>query len=61
MSNFLDDKLNQSIFFDINYFEALGSNTLVVRIIVRQCGVTVSGYLGNRHKQKHLESEDSQE
>ena len=27
MSNFLDDNLNQSVFFDINYLEVLGSNT----------------------------------
>jgi hypothetical protein len=26
MSNFLDDNLNQSVFFDINYLEVLGSN-----------------------------------
>jgi transposase len=27
MSNFLDDNLNQSVFFDINYLETLGNNT----------------------------------
>jgi len=27
MSNFLDDNLNQSVFFDINYLEVLGNNT----------------------------------
>ncbi|MFT5550420.1 MAG: transposase, partial [Candidatus Azotimanducaceae bacterium] len=27
MSNFLDDNLNQSVFFDINYLEVLRSNT----------------------------------
>ncbi|MFT5741627.1 MAG: transposase, partial [Gammaproteobacteria bacterium] len=27
MSNFLDDNLNQSVFFDINYLEVLGENT----------------------------------
>ena len=27
MSNFLDDNLNQSVFFDINYLEILGNNT----------------------------------
>ena len=27
MSNFLDDNLNQSVFFDLNYLEVLGSNT----------------------------------
>jgi transposase len=27
MSNFLDDNLNQNVFFDINYLEVLGSNT----------------------------------
>ena len=27
MSNFLDDNLNQSVFFDINYLEVLGQNT----------------------------------
>ncbi|NNE62586.1 MAG: transposase [Gammaproteobacteria bacterium] len=27
MSNFLDDNLNQSVFFDINYLEVLGDNT----------------------------------
>ncbi|MCP4486144.1 MAG: transposase [Gammaproteobacteria bacterium] len=27
MSNFLDDNLNQSVFFDINYLEVLGNST----------------------------------
>ena len=27
MSNFLDDNLNQNVFFDINYLEVLGNNT----------------------------------
>jgi len=27
MSNFLDDNLNQSVFFDLNYLEVLGNNT----------------------------------
>ena len=27
MSNFLDDNLNQSVFFYINYLEVLGENT----------------------------------
>jgi hypothetical protein len=27
MSNFLDDNLNQSVLFDINYLEVLGDNT----------------------------------
>lgn len=27
MSNYLDDNLNQSVFFDINYLEVLGNNT----------------------------------
>jgi hypothetical protein len=27
MSDFLDDNLNQSVFFDMNYLEVLGNNT----------------------------------
>ena len=27
MPNFLDDNLNQTVFFDINYLDVLGSNT----------------------------------
>jgi hypothetical protein len=32
MSDFLDDNLNQSVFFDINYLEVLGSNTFEYRL-----------------------------
>jgi hypothetical protein len=47
MSNFLDDNLNQSVFFDINYLEVLGRKayppalllrvifTLVIEVILR--------------------------
>ena len=54
MSNFLDDNLNQSVFFDINYLEVLGQNTYEYCIyhLLERDEILIDFY--QRYKNKHV-------
>jgi transposase len=54
MSNFLNDNLNQSVFFDINYLEVLGTNTFEYCLyhLLENDDLLADFYL--RYKNKHV-------